>query len=952
MEYRDYEADEWEQLVADYSPTKDLTEFVADDVGAIRTERILKFDDGRASRDEVRTKFFVKDAFGDINWDWSDARNIEMTESGGIERYFAGEDEAENFLGFALKDGTQLSTITNPIDGVDWFLTKWIETMSSEVSAVHGVDISGHKFKTTDEGGIVLLDSLDNVVGISTWTDINPDDYWMNGDVKYAWVGINVAYETGQEIIVQGNVALDQNGVVLQDTANFMLRPFDERKWDYDSSSDWDAIIDQLLDDYPELANVLQDRGLTSDWIERVHSSIDRADWDRGDGTFAITESRERLDIMNGSEWNEPGHIRIETSDFGYQIYIRDESGDNQLVGGEQTAPITDNGPATAAFGANTNQLIENWFELFEVQIMEEFMYFHENSYDGTASDSTETPMLPDLASLTITDVDVNGQSETVIIDSDGQAVFIFNDSWVDRDNEYYNGVWWGGQLNHVDSGFTIELNGRAPTDTENEKGVLIADSGLMRFQYIDTRVDDAETEGDYAAGFAGFVSQLGLESPVDPMVHGRVDAHQRVSFETVDGELNKLSDYEQVRFLAYDPETRTTDWESPDNVYGRYHESLIVEFNGDWNVAAIRMSEDDYTPPSTFEDTLGAVNSGLGAVADLSDSFNAALNRYKFADLGLGVIGVYDPVDDDLEAVIFNRDWDNQQAWDIFDINTQEWTGRIRSGERDTGDFEQVWVEADLSDTSLESLAQPIGDIHGFTEEDFPYVSKLMVVEHFVPETGGHYLGFVGFDDDGNYVIDIGVSNDYRSPDLPEETGPEQATGVYEAIYRLAGTDWVSLQVPDGTDGQQLMDNIAAYMDTRVTEQLVESADSGAEVIYTPDVSLTYSVFDGEDFVGMDVTIDLSGSVPTYDIFSEKPDIGVADFGSVEAVMHDMLMTGDIDDSDGDVTLSAGNGLFDVTIKGTSSIDESVLAMEDIALIVFNEDLDLTLDEYTSTEV
>jgi len=156
---------------------------------------------------------------------------------------------------------------------------------------------------------------------------------------------------------------------------------------------------------------------------------------------------------------------------------------------------------------------------------------------------------------------------------------------------------------------------------------------------------------------------------------------------------------------------------------------------------------------------------------------------------------------------------------------------------------------------------------------------------------------------------------------------------------------------VPDGTDGQQLMDNIAAYMDTRVTEQLVESADSGAEVIYTPDLSLIYSVFDGEDFVGMDVTIDLSGSEPTYDIFSEKPDIGVADFGSVEAVMHDMLMTGDIDYSDGDVTLSAGNGLFDVTIKGTTSIDEAVLAMEDIAMIVFNEDLDLTLDEYSTLD-
>ena len=95
-----------------------------------------------------------------------------------------------------------------------------------------------------------------------------------------------------------------------------------------------------------------------------------------------------------------------------------------------------------------------------------------------------------------------------------------------------------------------------------------------------------------------------------------------------------------------------------------------------------------------------------------------------------------------------------------------------------------------------------------------------------------------------------------------------------------------------------------------------------------------------------------LSDSEAMYDIFSEKPDIGVADAGSVEAVMRDMLMYGDTDVSDGDVTLSAGNGLFDVTIKGTTSIDDAVYAMEDIALIVFNEDLDLALDEYTSTEV
>ena len=60
----------------------------------------------------------------------------------------------------------------------------------------------------------------------------------------------------------------------------------------------------------------------------------------------------------------------------------------------------------------------------------------------------------------------------------------------------------------------------------------------------------------------------------------------------------------------------------------------------------------------------------------------------------------------------------------------------------------------------------------------------------------------------------------------------------------------------------------------------------------------------------------------------------------------------GDTVESDGDVTLSAGNGLFDVTIKGTTSIDEARLAMEDIAMIVFNEYVDLTLDEYTSTEV
>jgi hypothetical protein len=257
MRFTDYEANEWEQLVANYAPTKDLKEFVAEDVGVIRTERIQKIDDGRASRDEVRTKFFVKDEFGDIDWDWSNPLNIEITESGGIERYFAGEDEAENFLGFALKDGAQLSPITDPIDGVDWFLTKWIETMSPEVLDVHGVDISGHKFRATDEGGIVLVSTDGDVVGISTWSDINPDDYWTSGDVKYAWVGIDVVMESGEEILVQGNVALDPNCAVLQDTANFMLRHLMSGCQDYDSESEWSVEVNKLLSDYPDLANVL-----------------------------------------------------------------------------------------------------------------------------------------------------------------------------------------------------------------------------------------------------------------------------------------------------------------------------------------------------------------------------------------------------------------------------------------------------------------------------------------------------------------------------------------------------------------------------------------------------------------------------------------------------------------------------------------------------------------------
>jgi hypothetical protein len=209
-----------------------------------------------------------------------------------------------------------------------------------------------------------------------------------------------------------------------------------------------------------------------------------------------------------------------------------------------------------------------------------------------------------------------------------------------------------------------------------------------------------------------------------------------------------------------------------------------------------------------------------------------------------------------------------------------------------------------------------------------------------------------VGFDDHGEYVIDLGVSNNYRSPDLPDQTGPEPATGVYSVGYQLAGSAWESLPVPDDMDGQLLMDNIEAYMDKRATEQLVESYDSGATVIYEAGVSLDYSVFTKDGATETGGFVDLSDPEAMYDIFSEKPDIGVADAGSVEAVMHDMLMAGDTDESDADVTLSDGNGLFDVTIKGTTNIDDAVLAMEDIAMIVFNEDLDLTLDEYPSTEV
>jgi hypothetical protein len=784
MRYDEFEASEWALLVEGYAPLKDLAEFNGSDIGRIRTERIVSYDDptnlSGVARDEIRTKFFVQDEAGNIVWDWSDPRNIEITESGGIERYYAGDDHDENFLGFALEDGAQLAPITEPIDGVDWFLTKWIETMSPEVLDVHGVDISGHKFRATEDGGIVLVDSLDNVVAISSWSEINPNDYWMRDDVKYAWVGIDLVLESGQQIVVQGNVALDPDGNVLQDTANFMLRPFDEQSWDYDSTSDWDAFVEQLLIDYSELGGVLKSLGLTSDWIKRIPQLNRSGGYERGDGTFAITEARERLDIMNGNDWNQPGHIRIETSDVGYQIFIRDESGDNQLVGGEQTAPITDNGPATAAFGANTKQLIENWFELFEDQIAQSFQDYSFPE-DGTLSDSMETPLLPDLESLTITDVDVNGQSETVIINSDGEAVFRFDDSWVDRENEYQDGVWWGGDLIHIDTGFSFNINGRAPTDTEDKTGVLLADSGLMRFQNFDIRVDDFENMAEYTKVFDQIVSNIGMESPVDPILHGRAQAYQRVTFETdaVDDSLNKLSDYGTVDFLEYDLVTRKSNWDSLNNVHGRYLEPLIVEYNSDWNVTSLRINEEDYDPDElVFKDTLDAVNSDLAAVADMSDRFTAALNEYKFADLGMGVIGVYDPTNDDLEAVIFDRGWDNEQAWDIFDINTQEWTGRIRSGERKTGEFEQIWVEADLSDPSISKIAADISALHGLTEDNLPDVSKLMIIEHSVPYEGGlgvQYLGFAGFDDDGSFVFDLGVSNNYRSDDLPDQTDLNQ---------------------------------------------------------------------------------------------------------------------------------------------------------------------------------
>ena len=356
LDREDYTENEWLSVINEYAPIGSIEEFDASSIARIRFERVVKITDDITTKDGYRTKFYQEDSSGDIVY----PESFSIMEIGGIETYYSGRDDDENFITMAMKDGLTLSPVSEPIEGVDWFMDKWIETMTPSFQEVFAYDITNHSIRTTDKGAFVLVNEANDLVAVSDYSEINPDDYFLDGGVKYAWVGLNFTMVTGEEFALQGNVALDEDGQVLQDTARFMLRESDYRKNDYDSATEWTEVVNKTILEYPELSDIL-----TKFWGDkepaRIHKSIDRTDWDQNDDNFAITDAVTRIDIMQGNDWNAEGHIQIQVVELGYKIYV-----DQQLVHSKQTGVVTDNGPASAAFGANTNELIENWFDVFK----------------------------------------------------------------------------------------------------------------------------------------------------------------------------------------------------------------------------------------------------------------------------------------------------------------------------------------------------------------------------------------------------------------------------------------------------------------------------------------------------------------------------------------------------------------------------------------------------------
>ncbi|MDB4198283.1 hypothetical protein N9777_08500 [Ascidiaceihabitans sp.] len=886
---------------------------------------------GEVISSEARVRFVEYDESGSQNWN-SD-QNIWIHVEGAFE--FIAEGKGNYVAGFLSRDVSEdeLQSFTALGENSELILSNWLSVVESEVTEALGIssieDITVYSVGQTESA--VIKNAAGKIIAfVEGEVDSSPDSY---GNVGW---GFDVYGVNGNELFSGWghNEPLDTGGLSADGHYGVYFSHPEMIYSDYEGS-EWQALVAEYrpaadLDTFDEnsIGNIRYEK------VIKVNN-----------GDTSENYLRTKFNVLDGSgdinwDWDAPENLLIENRGGVEFYYGGDNTPENFLGAG----PVDNNGVATAAFGANTNQIIENWFEVFQEE--------------GLTGDIT-------LDGLTITDAG----AQTVIIDEAGQIVFIVSDHWIDESADNDGEFWWGGELTSLSDDYRfktldgeetlyLEINGRAAKD---ENGALDATAGLLRFKYWDIRSDDYDTFEEYSAVFDEFVDELDIQSDVESDSHLRAQAYQRVFFDTVGDEITVTSRYDQARFVEYDPETREADWESPINVTVQHYEPILVELNSDWNITSVRVHELDGVLQTPTLTDLATASPMLAGIAEVNAATSNIFQNYKFGVLGADVIGVYVPGTDDLVSVIFDRNWDNQDTWDVFDLTTGEWTARIRSRENDSDVAEQVWIDADLDSLDVIGIAtammEAVNSFAGDTLIDLdnlPEVAKLMVLEHNVAETGGIYYGFVGFDQSGEYSVDFGVSNNFQ----PDETTETQPGAYYSVGLRTAETEWIDYQISK-LDGEVLSQKLENYTESRALEQFFESVDFGLDVHVDLETgTLTYSVGDSSE-------VELTGILADPDdmyviefeatgVSVDKSDIGLSDFGDLEIFMEDILIdSGSNDGSTNSLTLTSSNDLFELLVVGSNDMSEAANVLEDVAYVMFNEYVDLSIeDEFLTSGV
>ena len=879
---------------------------------------------GEEISSEARVRFVEYDESGSQNWNSDE--NIWIHVEGAFE--FIAEGKGNYVAGFLSRDVSEdeLQSFTALGENSELILSNWLSAVESEVTEALGIssieDITYYSVGQTESA--VIKNAAGKIIAFAEGeVDSSPDSY---GNVSW---GFDVYGVNGNELFSGWghNELLDTGGLSADGHYGVYFSHPEMIYSDYEGS-EWQALVAEYrpaadLDTFDEnsIGNIRYEK------VIKVN-----------DGDTSENYLRTKFNVMDGNgdinwDWDAPENLLIENRGGVEFYYGGDNSPENFLGAG----PVDNNGVATAAFGANTNQIIENWFEVFQEE--------------GLTGDIT-------LDGLTITDAG----AQTVIIDEDGQIVFIVSDHWIDESADNNGEFWWGGELTSLSDDYRfktpdgeetlyLEINGRAAKD---ENGALDATAGILRFEHWDIRSDDYDTFEEYSAAFNELVDELDIQSDVESDSHLRAQAYQRVVFDTVGDEITVTSRYDQARFVEYDPETREADWESPINVTVQHYEPILVELNSDWNITSVRVYEPDGVLQTPTLTDLATASPMLAGIAEVNAATSNIFQDYEFGVLGVDVIGVYVPGTDDLVSVILDRNWDNQDTWDVFDLTTGEWTARIRSRENDNGVSDQVWIDADLDSLDVNEIAtammEAVNSFAGDTLIDLdnlPEVAKLMVLEHNVAETGGIYYGFVGFDQSGEYSVDFGVSNNFQ----PDETTEAQPGTYYSVGLKTAGTEWIDYQISK-LDGEDLSQKLENYTENRALEQFFESVDFGLDVhVDLESGTLTYSVGDSSDIELAGILADSNNmSVIEFDatgVTVEKSDIGLSDFGDLEIFMEDILIdSGSNDGSTNSLTLTSSNGLFELLVVGSNDMSEAANVLEDVAYVMFNEYVDLSIED------